>query len=104
VFILWSGGKDSYLSYKKALSRGFKPTLALSYVELRSKRLIGCHVKESLIRGQVSRLGLKFVPVYGSKRRGNFRDKLIEVLREIRPQAGVFGDIYQKEHRLQTIP
>ena len=100
MFILWSGGKDSYLSYKKAVSRGLRPTVALSYVELRSRRLIGCHLRESLIREQVSLLGLRFVPVYGSKRRGNFREKLIEVLREIRPQAGVFGDIYQKEHRL----
>ncbi len=98
-FILWSGGKDSYLSYKKALSRGFKITHALSYVEARSKRLIGCFVREEVVREQVAHLGLEFVPVYGSKRKGNFGQRLSETVKKINPAGGVFGDIYQREHR-----
>ncbi|WP_457600952.1 Dph6-related ATP pyrophosphatase [Hydrogenivirga sp.] len=98
-FILWSGGKDSYLSYRKAVSRGFSIDYALSYVDERSGRLIGCYIRESVIRAQVEALGLEFVPVYGSKRKGNFEESLFSVLRELRPQAGVFGDIYRREHR-----
>ncbi len=99
MFILWSGGKDSYLSFKKATSRGLEVTHAISYVDRRSGRLIGCYLRESLVREQVKSLGLNFVPVYGSKRRGDFIKNLRSTLLKLRPQAGVFGDIHQKEHR-----
>ncbi|RLJ70052.1 uncharacterized protein (TIGR00290 family) [Hydrogenivirga caldilitoris] len=99
-FILWSGGKDSYLSYRKAISRGLVVKYALSYVEERSRRLIGCYLRESVIREQVKRLGLEFIPVYGSKRKGDFGKKLLEILSRISPVSGVFGDIYQLEHRM----
>ncbi len=99
TFILWSGGKDSYLSYRKALQRGFSIEYALSYVERRNKRLIGCHLREELVRAQVKKLGMMFLPVYGSKRKGDFLIALREVLSTISVEAGVFGDIYQREHR-----
>ncbi len=44
-------------------------------------------------------MGIEFVPVYGSKRKGNFGQKLWEVIRDIKPAGGIFGDIYQREHR-----
>ncbi len=99
AFILWSGGKESYLSYKKALLRGLFIKYALSYVEERSGRLIGCHLREDLIREQVKKLGVDFVPVYGDKRKGNFLKSLSETLSLLRVDAGVFGEIFQREHR-----
>lgn len=98
-FILWSGGKESYLSYKKAFERGFSIDYALSYVETSSKRLIGCYLREDLVREQTGKLGMEFVPVYGSRRKGDFLRSMADVLSVLPVEAGVFGDIYQKEHR-----
>jgi len=92
-FILWSGGKESYLSLLKARERGFKVICGLSYVDERSKRLIGCYLKEEVVRRQLEALGIDFFPVYGSKRKGNFREKLVEVLEDLNVEAGIFGDV-----------
>jgi len=99
-FILWSGGKESYLSLLKARERGFKVICGLSYVDERSKRLIGCYLKEEVVRRQLEALGIDFFPVYGSKRKGNFREKLVEVLEDLNVEAGIFGDVSLWEHRL----
>ena len=101
TFILWSGGKDSYLSYKKASRRGFSIRYALSYVERRTRRLIGCHLREELVKEQAEKLGMEFLPVYGSKRRGDFLRSLKELLTGLSVEAGVFGDVYRREHRNQ---
>lgn len=99
AFILWSGGKESYLSYKKALLRGLSVKYALSYVEEGSRRLVGCHLREDIVREQLRRLGIEFVPVYGAKRKGNFLESLSKTLSLLRVDAGVFGEIFQREHR-----
>ncbi len=98
-FILWSGGKDSYLSYKKAVARGFRVKYALSYVDERSKRLIGCYIRESVVRRQAELLGLEFVPVYGSKRKGNFLMRLSDILGKLGVRYGILGDLVRNEHR-----
>ncbi len=51
------------------------------------------------MRRQAELLGLEFVPIYGSKREGNFREKLVERLKALGMEAGVFGDLHQREHR-----
>ncbi len=102
-FILWSGGKESYLSLLKARKRGFDVRFALSYVERRTRRLIGCHIREEVIREQVSRIGLEFVPVYGSRRKGDFLKNLRDTLISLEGiEAGVFGDISSIEHRFMV--
>ncbi|NPA41956.1 MAG: hypothetical protein GXO18_06755 [Aquificae bacterium] len=98
-FILWSGGKDSYLAYKKATLRGYQIRYALSYIEKRTKRLIGCHIRETAIRKQTQALGLEFIPIYGSKRKGNFLQNLFQTLKDLKPRAGIMGDLYRTEHR-----
>ncbi len=97
--ILWSGGKDSYLSYRKAVSRAFRITGAVSYVEEKNRRLIGCYVREGVIRKQLEALGLEFYPVYGSKRKGNFLRELSKLLEELRPSCLIMGDVRRREHR-----
>ncbi len=99
AFILWSGGKDSYLAYKKAIQRGFDVVYGLYYVEERSKRLIGCYVRQECIEAQLRLLKVEPVPVYGSKRKGNFKDKLFETVRSLPVEAGILGDIERTEHR-----
>ncbi len=98
-FILWSGGKESYLSYLKALRRGFDVEFALSYVDRRTKRLTGCFLREDVVRRQAEALKLKFVPVYGSKREGSLLPSLRKILSTLDVEAGVFGIISQEEHR-----
>ena len=99
-FILWSGGKESYVSLIKARQRGFRVSYALSYVEERTRRLIGCHLREEIISYQLSKVGIRFVPVYGSKRKGNFIPRLREVLIGLGDlEAGIFGDVRNKDHR-----
>ena len=99
AFILWGGGKESYLSLKKARERGFEVIRALSYVDPKNRRLIGCLLREDLVGEQVHRLGLEFVPVYCSKREGNILSSLREKLRELKPKAGVFGSVKDRESR-----
>jgi uncharacterized protein (TIGR00290 family) len=99
-FILWSGGKDSYLSYRYATRKGLRVRYALSYVDRRSGRLIGCYLREKSVRRQAQMLGMEFLPVYGSKRKGNLVEELLRTLRVLKPEGGVFGDINQKENRL----
>lgn len=98
-FILWSGGKESYLSLLKARERGFKIICGLSYVDERSRRLVGCYLREDVVRKQLGALEIDFLPVYGSKRKGNFRKRLIDVLKGLKVEVGVFGDVSLWEHR-----
>lgn len=99
-FILWSGGKESYLSLLRARDQGLEVKYALSYIERRNRRLIGCYLREETIRRQVRTLGLEFVPVYGSRRKGDFEERLVEVLESLKDvEAGVFGDIRHTDHR-----
>jgi len=98
-FILWSGGKESYLSLLKARKRGFEVIYGLSYVDDRSRRLIGCYLREDVVRKQLSTLEIDFFPIYGSKRKGNFRRGLIEMLKDLEVEAGIFGDVSLWEHR-----
>ncbi|MDQ7083319.1 MAG: hypothetical protein Q9N34_10565 [Aquificota bacterium] len=99
-FILWSGGKESYLSLLKAEKLGLYVKYALSYVEKRNRRLIGCYLREDTVRKQAMVLGLEFVPVVGSRRKGDFEDKLTETIKGLDGvKAGVFGDVRHVEHR-----
>jgi diphthamide synthase (EF-2-diphthine--ammonia ligase) len=78
--ILWSGGKDSFLSLNLARERGFEVTYALSYVNQYSKRLLTSYIGQEVMKKQAYGLGLEFLPVYCSKRKNNLlrrlRDKL----------------------------
>ncbi len=81
--ILWSGGKDSYLSLKLAREKGINIAYALSYINQYSKRLLTSYIKEKVVRRQTYLLGLKFIPVYCSKRKNNVLQRLETSLREL---------------------
>ena len=104
AFILWGGGKESYLSLRDAQKRGFKVRWALSYVDPKNRRLIGCLLREDLVREQVHRLGLEFAPVYCSKREGNILSSLREKLKKLKPKAGIFGNVKDWESRKALEP
>ena len=99
AFILWSGGKESYLSYKEALKEGLKPEFAVSYVDQKSKRLLGCHVREEAVKKQAEKLRLKFVPVYVSKRKGNVLENLEKTLKNLKVSSGIFGIVSDTDNR-----
>ncbi len=99
AFILWSGGKESFLSLIKAKERGFNVKYALSYVEEENKRLLGCALREEVIRKQVKLLEMKFIPIYGSKRKGNFLKELFNVIKGLDTGAGIFGIVNDFTYR-----
>ncbi len=97
--ILWSGGKDSYLSLKLARSRGFEVKTALSYINQYSKRLLTSYIKERVVQKQAESLGLNFLPVYCSKRKNNILDRLEERLKELDINYLITGNVEDREFK-----
>ncbi len=99
VFVSWSGGKDSYLSFLKAKEEGLDVQYLLNFMGQHG-RSMSHGVSEEILRDQARALEIPLVTervTWGSYEKGFLR--AVGKLKEQGITGGVFGDINLPEHR-----
>jgi diphthine-ammonia ligase len=100
-FCSWSGGKDSYLAYSRAVSGGGHPRALLCMMREDGRCTHSHALPIALVELQAERLGLPLVRRAASwdGYEAAFLDALAELREEHAVEVGVFGDIDLQPHR-----
>lgn len=99
VYVSWSGGKDCYLAFLKAVEQGFAVTALATFVN-REGRNTAHGVDATVLGRQASALGLPLEtePVTWKEYEKGFLNVVARLKKE-GVTGGVFGDINLLEHR-----
>jgi uncharacterized protein (TIGR00290 family) len=100
VFCSWSGGKDSCLSYHKAILEGHEVVYLLTMFSTTGKYTHSHRLTKDLILAQSQAVG---IPVYHRRAswntyEGEFK-RALAFLKGEDTQGGVFGNLWMNEHR-----
>jgi diphthine-ammonia ligase len=99
-FCSWSGGKDAYLAYTRAVAQGGTPAALLCMLHEDGRVSRGHGLPLGLLQRQAAALGLPLVA--RATTWDDYEATYIAALHELREdgvQAGVFGDIDLQPHR-----
>jgi len=100
-FCSWSGGKDSYLAFARAVAAGGRPEALVCMLREDGERSRGHGLPVALLEAQAEALGVPLVT--GATTWDDYEATFVGVLHELRAQgveAGVFGDIDLEGHRV----
>ena len=100
-FCSWSGGKDAYLAYTRAVAAGGRPEALVCMLHEEGDRSRGHGLPLALVQAQADALGVRLVT--GSTTWDDYEATFVGVLHELRRQgveAAVFGDIDLEGHRV----
>jgi len=100
-FCSWSGGKDSYLAFARAVAAGGRPEALVCMLREDGERSRGHGLPVALLEAQAAALGVPLVT--GATTWDDYEATFVGVLHELRAQgveAGVFGDIDLEGHRV----
>ncbi|WP_229838488.1 MULTISPECIES: diphthine--ammonia ligase [Roseivirga] len=97
----WSGGKDSYLAYCKALTSGGCPKVLLNVLNESGKRSRSHGIPRELLQMQAMNIGLPitFIETEWTNYESRFVARLQAVKSEYDLTHAVYGDIDIEEHR-----
>ncbi len=99
-FASWSGGKDAYLAFARAVAAGGRPAALVCMLHENGAASRGHGLPLALLEAQAAALGVPLVTRASTW--DDYEAVFISVLRELRAEgveAGVFGDIDLQEHR-----
>lgn len=99
-FCSWSGGKDAYLAFTRAVAAGGRPQALLCMLDEDGLRSRGHGLPLTLLESQAEALGVPLVT--RSATWDGYEVTFLGALHELRErgvQAGVFGDIDLEGHR-----
>lgn len=97
----WSGGKDSCLSFYRAVQAGGKPASLLTMLHEDGRRSRSHALDLSIIKAQAAALGLPLIARAATW--DGYEEAFIDALKECRASgitAAVFGDIDVEDHLL----
>lgn len=100
AFVCWSGGKDSSLSFYRAIKKNFKIKYLLNMVSEDGKWSRSHRVSSELLKLQAKAIGIPIL-----QRKSAWKNyekefkKAVSNLKKEDIQAGIFGDIDLQEHR-----
>ena len=100
-FCSWSGGKDAYLAYTRAVAAGGRPEALVCMLQEDGDRSRGHGLPLALLQAQADALGVRLVT--GATSWDDYEATFVSVLHELRRQgveAAVFGDIDLEGHRV----
>ena len=100
AFCSWSGGKDSCLALKRAITGGFEITHLVTMFDESGNRSRSHAVSLDLMRAQAESIGIRLVTPSASWQ--NYEKVFVETLNELKKQGcnyGIFGDIDLQAHR-----
>ena len=100
-FCSWSGGKDAYLAFARAVAAGGRPQALVCMLHEDGDRSRGHGLPVELLAAQAAALGIPLVT--RATTWDEYEATYISVLHELRAQgveAGVFGDIDLEGHRV----
>src|SRR5665647_2819057 len=100
-FCSWSGGKDAYLAFARAVAAGGRPEALVCMLHEDGDRSRGHGLPVELLAAQAAALGIPLVT--GATTWDDYEATFVGVLHELRRQdveAGVFGDIDPDGHRV----
>jgi len=100
-FCSWSGGKDAYLAFARAVAAGGRPEALVCMLHEDGDRSRGHGLPVELLAAQAAALGIPLVT--GATTWDDYEATFVGVLHELRRQdveAGVFGDIDLEGHRV----
>jgi len=100
-FCSWSGGKDAYLAFARAVAAGARPEALVCMLHEDGQRSRGHGLPVALLEAQAEALGVPLVT--GATTWDDYEATFVGVLHELRRQgveAGVFGDIDLEGHRV----
>ena len=99
----WSGGKDSCLSYYKAIKQGYRVTHLLNFISKESGRCCFHGTEAKLIKLQAERIGIPLFQKKVTADMEEYEKEFKEAVSEFKGiKAMVFGDIYLDEHKKWT--
>ena len=100
-FCSWSGGKDAYLAFARAVAAGGRPAALVCMLHEDGDRSRGHGLPVALLEAQAEALGIPLVT--RATTWDDYEATYVSVLHELRAQgveAGVFGDIDLEGHRV----
>ena len=100
-FCSWSGGKDAYLAFARAVAAGGRPEALVCMLHEDGDRSRGHGLPVTVLEAQAEALGVALVT--GAATWDEYEATFVAVLHELRRQgveAGVFGDIDLEGHRV----
>ena len=100
-FCSWSGGKDAYLAFARAVAAGGRPEALVCMLHEGGERSRGHGLPVAHLEAQAASLGVPLVT--GATTWDDYEATFVDVLHELRRKgvaAGVFGDIDLEGHRV----
>jgi diphthine-ammonia ligase len=100
-FCSWSGGKDAYLAFARAVAAGGRPEALVCMLQEDGERSRGHGLPVALLEAQAAALGVRLVT--GVTTWDDYEATFVGILHQLRRQgveAGVFGDIDLDGHRV----
>ena len=100
-FCSWSGGKDAYLAFARAVAAGGRPAALVCMLHEDGDRSRGHGLPVAFLEAQAAALGIPLVT--GATTWDDYQATFVGVLHKLRRQgveAGVFGDIDLEGHRV----
>jgi diphthine-ammonia ligase len=100
-FCSWSGGKDAYLAFARAVAAGGRPGALVCMLHEGGERSRGHGLPLALLEAQAAALGVPLVTAATTW--DDYEATFVSVLHDLRVQgveAGVFGDIDLEGHRV----
>src|SRR5665811_1814487 len=100
-FCSWSGGKDAYLAFARAVAAGGRPEALVCMLHEDGDRSRGHGLPVALLEAQAEALGIPLVTAATTW--DDYEATFVGILHELRRQgveAGVFGDIDLEGHRV----
>ena len=97
----WSGGKDSYFAFYRALQQGLKPAVLLNTLNEFGERSRSHGIPKELLQQQAESVGLpiEFIQTTWANYEANYIEKLKELKAKYAFSHTVFGDIDIESHR-----
>lgn len=102
VFVSWSGGKDCMLAlFYASTNLNLQPEYLVNMCDIETGTSVSHAMNKDLIGKQAQSLSIELIQKATSRKdyEKNFKE-VIEQLKSKGVSAGVFGDIYLKEHRV----
>lgn len=99
-FVSWSGGKDSCLSYYKAMENGYNPKKLFTMFSIENGISSAHRLSESVIKAQARAIGIE--SLIGKALFDEYEKVFVNELKAFKKQGidyGIFGDIDLEEHR-----
>jgi diphthine-ammonia ligase len=100
-FCSWSGGKDAYLAFARAVAAGGRPQALVCMLHEDGDRSRGHGLPVALLEAQAAALGVPLVT--GATTWDDYEATFVGILHGLKRQgveAGVFGDIDLEGHRV----